>query len=105
MWISDYSAHVKSAPCEQLIEHGANVDALSNHGKICTITCSFGRRIDLDFVEFLLEAGADQKKKNAKAYSRIDTAGPCCRHMLLVRKFLLNCATDANITDQSGGPS
>jgi hypothetical protein len=58
----DYSTHVNQLIlAKQLIEHGANVNALSSpHGMSPLHSACHGDNVtNLDFVEFLLEEGAD----------------------------------------------
>jgi hypothetical protein len=100
---SDYSTHTNQLIlAKQLIEHGANVDALSKpHGKTpLHNACYAGVVTNLDFVEFLLEAGADP---NAQAFMGVTPLMLTTPYAPGAAKFLLNWpATDANITDQSG---
>jgi ankyrin repeat protein len=59
----DYSTHeTQLILAKQLIEHGANVNDVSPEGKTpLHNACYAGNVTNLDFVELLLEAGADPK--------------------------------------------
>jgi hypothetical protein len=99
----DYSTHVNQLIlAKQLIEHGANVNGVSN---LCRRTplheACFGNNVtNLDFVEYLLEVGADPNAQNYEGrtplmYSMPNAPGAA--------KFLLNWpTTDANITNRFG---
>ena len=100
---SDYSTHENQLIlAKQLIDHGANVDALSTpHGKTpLHNACFAGVVTNLDFAEFLLEAGADP---NVQAYQGMTPLMLTTPYAPGAAKFLLNWpATDANITSESG---
>jgi hypothetical protein len=100
---SDYSTHEKQLIlAKQLIEHGANVNAVSipDGATPLQMACSWSNVTNLDFVELLLEAGADPNAQDHRGKTPL---------MYTVKlapgtaKFLLNWpTTDANITDRSG---
>jgi hypothetical protein len=99
----DYYTHVNQLIlAKQLVEHGANVNALSIPGGVTPLhsACSSYNVTNLDFVEHLLEEGADPNAQDhwggtPLMYSIPDVPG--------VAKFLLNWpTTDANVTTRSG---
>jgi hypothetical protein len=99
----DYSTHGNQLIlAKQLIEHGANVHAVSNpRGETPLHSACYGGVVtNLDFVELLLEAGADPNSQDHQGLT------PLMRTMKLApgaAKFLLNWSTtDVNITTQSG---
>jgi hypothetical protein len=101
---SDYSTHQNQLIlAKQLIEHGANVDALSRpHFKTpMHKACHWANVTNLDFVELLLEAGADPNVRDSLGltplmYTIPDAPGAA--------KFLLKWPnpTDASITGRYG---
>jgi hypothetical protein len=100
---SDYSTHENQLIlAKQLIEHGANVNAVSiPHGDTpLHMACYAGVVTNLDFVELLLEAGADPNAQDCQGST------PLMNSINLapgVAKFLLNWpTTDANITARTG---
>jgi hypothetical protein len=100
---SDYSTHVNQLIiAKQLIEHGANVNAVSNpYGLTPLHNACFNCNVtNLDFIELLLEEGADPNFQEHLGLTplafTIDKAPGAA-------KFLLNWpTTDANITYRSG---
>jgi ankyrin repeat protein len=100
---SDYSTHQNQLfLAKQLIERGANVNAVSIPQVITPLhkACYAGNVSNLDFVELLLEKDADPNVqdhigKTPLMYTTPDAPGAA--------KFLLNWpTTDANIKTQSG---
>jgi hypothetical protein len=100
---SDYSTHENQLIlAKQLIEHGANVNAVwIPHGKTpLHEACHGGVVTNLDFVEHLLEEGADPNAQDLLGRTPL-----MCSHKFApgAAKFLLNWpTTDANITTRSG---
>jgi hypothetical protein len=99
----DYSTH-ENQPilATQLIEHGANVNAVSiPQGRTTLYNVCHSRNVtNLDFVELLLEAGADPNFQDHLGMIPLMCITPAAPG---AAKFLLNCpTTDANITSQSG---
>ena len=99
----DYSTHTNQLIlAKQLIEHGANVNAVAipNHETPLHKACFSGNVTNLDFVEYLLEEGAnpnfqDDLGQTPLIWSIPDAPGAA--------KFLLNWPTaDVNITTRSG---
>jgi hypothetical protein len=101
---SDYSTHEKQLIlAKQLIEHGANANAASiPHGRNpLHNACYMGNVTNLDFIELLLEAGADP---NVKDHSGVTPLMWTMGSAPGAAKFLLNWpATDANISTRFGG--
>jgi hypothetical protein len=99
----DYSTHENQLIlAKQLIEHGANVNAVMiPQGKTpLDYACFAGVVTNLNFVEFLLEEGADP---NAQDYLGMTPLMCTLRLAPGAAKFLLNWpTTDVNITDRSG---
>lgn len=92
---SDYAAHeVQLILAKQLVEHGANVNAVSSVGRApLHKACFAGVATNLDLVEFLLEAGADP---NASLMFTMKYAPGAA-------KFLMSWpTTDLKITNRSG---
>jgi hypothetical protein len=98
----DYSIHENQLIlAKQLIEHGANVNAVSSVGATpLHSACCSAYVTNLDFVELLLEAGANP---NAQDYWKKTPLMCTTKIAPGAAKFLLNWSTtDVNITDQSG---
>jgi hypothetical protein len=100
---SDYSTHENQLVlAKQLIEHGANVKAVSiPHGKTPLHNACFSKVVtNLDFVKLLLESGADPNAQDRLGMTPLMWTIPNAPG---AAKFLLNWpTTDANITTQSG---
>jgi hypothetical protein len=100
---SDYSTHAKQIIlAKQLIEHGANANAVSipKRNTPLHIACNGGTVTNLDFVEYLLEVGADP---NAQDHMGLTPLMCTIQHAPGAAKFLLNWpTTDINITTRSG---
>jgi hypothetical protein len=103
---SDYSTHEKQLVlAKQLFEHGANVNAVSiPQGRTrLHYACHKPVVTNLDFVEYLLEKGADPNAQDCLGatplmYTMPDAPGAA--------KFMLKWpTTDVNITTQSGASS
>jgi hypothetical protein len=96
----DYSSHEKQVIlAKQLIEHGANVNAVSIPGGETPLhrACYSGNVTNLDFVELLLEEGANPNAQDHLGMTPLHWSAPGAA------KFLLNWpTTDANITTRSG---
>jgi hypothetical protein len=99
----DYSTHENQVIlARQLIEHGANVNAVSIPRDRTPLhyACDGGNVTNLDFIELLLEKGADlnlQDHLGMIPLMRTITGAPGAA------KFLLNWPTaDVNITNRSG---
>jgi hypothetical protein len=99
----DYSTHENQLIlAKQLIEHGANVNALSSPRRNTPLhdACSSGKVTNLDFVELLLEKGADPNAQDPLGITPLMYTIPSAPG---AAKFLLNWSTtDANITMRSG---
>jgi hypothetical protein len=100
---SDYSTHENQVIlARQLIEHGANVNAVTIPGGRTPLhnACCMLNVTNLDFVELLLEAGSDPNSQDHAGTTPLmwsTTAAPGAA------KFLLNWpSTDTNITTRSG---
>jgi hypothetical protein len=100
---SDYSTHENQLIlAKQLIEHGANVNAVSSPQYQTPLhsACHGDNVTNLDFVELLLEAGADPNAQDHLGNKPLIYTIPAAPG---AAKFLLNWpTTDANITDRSG---
>jgi hypothetical protein len=101
----DYSTHVNQLIlAKQLIERGANVNVLSSpHGMIATplhLACLVDVVTNLDFIELLLEKGADPNPQDHQGMAPVMHTLPDAPG---AAKLLLNWpTTDANITYGSG---
>jgi hypothetical protein len=99
---SDYSTHVNQVIlAKQLIEHGANVNAVSSDGETpLQNACFRGHVTNLDFVELLLEEGADPNSQNNLELTPLMRSTPLAPG---AAKCLLNWpTTDVNITTRFG---
>jgi ankyrin repeat protein len=100
---SDYSTHENQLIlARQLIEHDANVNAVSSPQGRTPLhdACNGGNVTNLDFVEYLLEAGADPNSQDQQGLTPLMCTTPSAPG---AAKFLLNWpAVDANITTRSG---
>ncbi len=106
---SDYSTHGNQLIlAKQLIEHGANVNAVSiPYGKTSLhYACYGGNVTNLDFVELILKAGADPNAKDDVGVTPLmytAEGGNVDGYAPGAAKFLLNWpTTDVNITTRSG---
>jgi hypothetical protein len=99
----DYSTHEKQVIlAKQLIEHGANVSAVSIPQSMTPLhmACYAGNVTNLDFVEYLLEAGANPNTRDRTGNTPLLYTAPDAPGAV---KFLLNWpTTDFNLTLQSG---
>jgi hypothetical protein len=99
----DYTTHENQLIlAKQLIERGANVNAVSIPKNETPLhrACFSGNVTNLDFVELLLEAGADPNARDYLGQTSLMCTTECAPG---AAKFLLNWpTTDANITTRSG---
>jgi hypothetical protein len=100
----DYSTHENQLIlAKQLIDHGANVDAITKPRGVLTPlhdACQSANVTNLDFVELLLEAGADPSAQDHQGMTPMMYTIPFAPG---ATKFLLNWpTTDANSTTRSG---
>jgi hypothetical protein len=87
---------------KQLIEHGADVSAVTIPQGLTPLhkTCNWTNVTNLDFVELLLEAGADPNAQDSLGLTPLMCTTPDAPG---AAKFLLNWpTTDVNITNRSG---
>jgi hypothetical protein len=100
---SDYPTHeIQLILARQLIEHGANVNAVSIPQDRTPLynTCTGGNVTNLDFVQLLLKEGADPNAQDHLGMTPLMYTVPEAPG---AAKFLLNWpTTDATITTQSG---
>jgi ankyrin repeat protein len=98
-----YSTHEKQLIlARQLIEHGANVNAVSIPQDRTPLynTCTGGNVTNLEFVQLLLKEGADPNAQDHLGMTPLMLTAPCAPG---AAKFLLNWpTTDATITNRSG---
>jgi hypothetical protein len=103
---SDYSTHERQLIlAKQLIELGANINTVSIPEDITPLhkACHWANVTNLDFVELLLEEGADPNAPDRLGNIPLVYTIP---HAPGAAKFLLNWpTTDANITARSGASS
>jgi hypothetical protein len=99
----DYSTHKNQLIlAKQLIEHGANVNAVSIPQGMTPLhnACYAGNVTNLDLVELLLEEGADPNSQDHMGITPLRRSLPNAPG---AATFLLNWpTTDANITTRSG---
>jgi hypothetical protein len=99
----DYLTHENQLIlAKQLIEHGANVNAVSSSGQTpLHCACHAAVVTNLDVVEYLLEAGADPNVQDCLGETPLMCTTPDSPG---AAKFLLNwpTRTDVNITMRSG---
>jgi hypothetical protein len=98
----DYSTHENQLIlAKQLIEHGANINAVSSDDKTpLHSACSGGSVTNLDFIELLLKAGADPNYQNHAGMTPLMMTTPYAPG---AAKFLLNWpTTDVHITISNG---
>jgi hypothetical protein len=100
---SDYSTHVNQLIlAKQLIENGANVNAASIPIDMTPLhrACHAGIVTNLDFIELLLEKGANPNAQDSEGMTPMMYTTPNAPG---AATFLLNWpTTDANITTRSG---
>jgi hypothetical protein len=100
---NDYSTHENQLTlAKQLIERGANVDAVSSQLGRTPLhhACCFINVTNLDFVEYLLENGADPNYQDNVGAAPLMTT---LRDAPSATKYLLKWpTTDVNITMRSG---
>jgi hypothetical protein len=101
---SDYSTHDNQLTlAKQLIKCGANVNAVSRPQGSTTLhhACTSGVVTNLDFVELLLEAGADPNALDVSGYTPLLKTFPFSPN---AAKLLLKWdSTDVNITNTLRG--
>jgi ankyrin repeat protein len=100
---SDYSTQENQLTLgRQLIEHGANINtAIYRHGETpLHLACHSVTTTNLDFIELLLENGADPNAQDHDGWTPLMST---IQFAPGVAKFLLDCpATDVSITTSSG---
>jgi hypothetical protein len=99
----DYSSHVNQLILsKQLIDGGANVNAVSNPRSETPLhrACYSGNETNLDFIELLLKKGADPNAEDSTGLTPLMYTTPDAPS---AADFLLNWpTTDANNTSRSG---
>jgi hypothetical protein len=100
----DYSTHKKQLIiAQQLIEHGASVNTASIPQGLTPLhdSCFLGVVTNLDYVELLLEAGADPNVQDRRGQTPLIFCA--CSNAPGAAKFLMNWpTTDVNITTRAG---
>jgi hypothetical protein len=99
----DYSTHENQLIlAKQLIEHGANINAASTPHSLTPLhkACFSGVVTNLDFIEYLLEAGANPNAQDFQGMTPLLQTTP---YSPSAAKFLLNWpTTNANIPTRDG---
>jgi hypothetical protein len=99
---SDYSSHeIQLILAKQLVDYGANVNALSNVGRTpLHKACFAGVVTNLDFVEFLLEAGACPNAQDPLGITALMFTMKCAPG---AANFLLHWpTTNVHLTNRAG---
>jgi hypothetical protein len=100
----DYSTHKNQLIlAKQLVERGADVNTVSRPKRDTPLhkACSAVNVTNLDFVQYLLEVGADPNVQDHRGLTPLMFSGSCAPS---AAKFLLNWpTTHVNVTTRSGG--